>query len=57
MTIDKDLLELAEFYGIEITEGNGNGSVIIMPNGTEKLVNELSDEELLEIMSLSYILN
>jgi len=55
MTIDKDLLELAEFYGIEVTEGNE--SVIIMPDGTEKLVSELSDKELLEIMSLNYILS
>jgi len=55
MTIDKNLLELAELYGIEITEGNG--SVIIMPDGTEKLVSELSDKELLEIMGLSCILS
>jgi len=55
MTIDKDLLKLAEFYGIEITEGNGG--VIIMPDGTEKLFSELLDEELLEIMSLNYILS
>ena len=55
MTIDKDLLEIAELYGIEITEGKEN--IIIMSDGTEKLVSELSDKELLEIMGLSCILS
>ena len=48
--MDKDLIELAEFYGIEVTEGCG--CVIIMPDGTEKPVNEFSYEELMKIMGL-----
>ena len=48
--LDKDLIELAEFYGIEVTEGCG--CVIIMPDGTEKPVNEFSYEELMKIMGL-----
>jgi len=48
--MDKDLIELAEFYGIELTKGNS--CVIIMPDGTEKPINEFSHEELMKIMGL-----
>ena len=51
-TLDKDLLEIAKIYGIELTDGNE--CVIIMPDGTEKLVSEFSDEELMRIMGLEF---
>jgi len=51
-TLDKDLIDIAKLYGIELT--NGNECVIIMPDGTEKLISEFSDEELMKIMGLDF---
>jgi len=50
--LDKDLIDIAKLYGIELTDGNE--CVIIMPDGTEKLANEFSDEELMRIMGLEF---
>jgi len=50
MTIDKDLLKLAEFYGIEITEGNG--SVIIMPDGKINIEYKINDYKLVDSKSI-----
>ena len=50
--MDKDLIEIAKLYGIELTDGNE--CVIIMPDGTEKLISEFSDEELMRIMGLEF---
>ena len=50
--MDKDLIDIAKLYGIELT--NGNECVIIMSDGTEKLVSEFSDEELMKIMGLEF---
>ena len=50
--MDKDLIDIAKLYGIELTDGNE--CVIIMPDGTEKLVSEFSDEELMRIMELDF---
>ena len=48
--MDKDLIELAKFYGIELTDGNE--CVIIMSDSTEKPISEFSNEELMKIMGL-----
>ena len=50
--VDKDLIELAELYGIEVTDGKE--SVIIMEDGTEKLVSECSKEEIMNVFGLKF---